>query len=124
MAKLKHRYNNGDIVKFKFLTGEILIGKIMEKTFKADKTPDYKIRVEENSKNRNGFTIYPCMTDARIINLEHTAIQNMKVEELAYRDMMNKKRNAEAKERKNESKKSDLEKALEDQTKFLNGDVE
>ena len=33
MAKLKHRYNNGDIVKFKFLTGEILIGKIMEKTF-------------------------------------------------------------------------------------------
>jgi|TARA_R110001592_G_scaffold75219_4_gene227751 hypothetical protein len=121
MAKLKHRYNNGDIVKFKFLTGEILIGKIMEKTFKEDKTPDYKIRVEEGSKNRKGFTIYPCMTDARIISLEHTAIQNMKIEELAYRDMINKKRNADAKERKNES---DLSKALKNQQDFINGEID
>jgi hypothetical protein len=94
----------------------------MEKTFKEDKTPDYKIRVEEDSKNRNGFTIYPCMTDARIISLERTAIQNMKVEELAYREMMNKKRNQEAKERK--AAGTELKKALENQKDFLNGDVE
>ena len=122
MKKQRHTYNNGDIVKFRFLTGEVLIGKIMEKTFKEDKTPDYKIRVEENSKNRNGFTIYPCMTDARIISLERTAIQNMKVEEIAYREMMNKKRNQDAKERK--AAGTELKKALENQKDFLNGDVE
>ena len=42
MKKLKHKYNIGDIVKFKFLTGDIYTGKIMEQTFKDDvlKTPD------------------------------------------------------------------------------------
>jgi len=122
MKKLKHKYNIGDIVKFKFLTGDIYTGKIMEQTFKDDvlKTPDYKIRVEENG-GKSGFTTYPCMADSRIIEVVHTAIQNMKVMELAYRDMINKKRHAEGKERKAET---ELSKAAKSQQDFTNGELE
>tara|TARA_R110001592_G_scaffold1578_3_gene9284 strand:+ start:1256 stop:1627 length:372 start_codon:yes stop_codon:yes gene_type:complete len=122
MKKIKHKHNIGDIVKFKFLTGDIYTGKIMEKTFKddAEKTPDYKIRVEENG-GKSGFTTYPCMADSRIIEVVHTAIQNMKVMELAYREMMNKQRNAAAKEKKVET---ELSKAAKAQQDFTNGKLE
>ena len=48
MKKQTHTYNVGDVVTFKFLTGDILTGKITDHTYKDDGTPSYKIRVEEN----------------------------------------------------------------------------
>ena len=78
MAKKQHHtYNVGDIVTFKFLTGDILTGKIVNHTYKENGTPDYKIRVEDS----RGFTIYPCMTDERIIKRNKTALAVMKAAE-------------------------------------------
>ena len=47
MKRQIHTYNVGDIVTFKFLTGDVYTGKITDHTFKEDKTPSYKIKVEE-----------------------------------------------------------------------------
>ena len=70
MAKKRiHTYHSGDIVTFKFLTGDVYTGKITYQTFKEDGTPTYKIKVEDSK----GFTIYPCMTDERIIKRENTS---------------------------------------------------
>tara|TARA_R110000744_G_scaffold151931_2_gene265643 strand:+ start:593 stop:958 length:366 start_codon:yes stop_codon:yes gene_type:complete len=120
MKKSKHRYNIGDIVKFKFLTGDVYTGKITDHTFKEDKTPSYKIRVEENTRHRTGFTVYPCMTDSRIISLEMTAMKAMKAGEIAYREMK-RKENATAIKA---SKDLELEKAIKAQEDFTNGDIE
>lgn len=114
MAKGKHKYNIGDIVTFKFLTGDVYTGKIIDETRKADGTPDYKIRVEEpgNKGNTNGFTIYPCMTEKRILRRDFTAIEVMKLTE--------KKK----KIRTDKSKSQDLKEELNKQTNFLNGEIE
>ena len=105
MAK-KHLYNVGDIVTFKFLTGDILTGKITEQTFKDNGTPDYKIRVDEN---KDRFTIYPCMTHERIIRRDKTALAAMKASE---KEMNKKSKIIQAEE---------LKKVLEEQKQFLNG---
>tara|TARA_R100000005_G_C4976941_1_gene188019 strand:+ start:31 stop:360 length:330 start_codon:yes stop_codon:yes gene_type:complete len=107
MAK-KHLYNVGDIVTFKFLTGDILTGKIKEQTFKDNGTPDYKIRVDEN---KDRFTIYPCMTHERIIRRDKTALAAMKASE---KEIEKKSKKIQAEE---------LKKALEEQKDFLNGET-
>ena len=109
MAK-KHLYNVGDIVTFKFLTGEILTGKIKELTFKDNGTPGYKIQVDENSKSRVGFTIYPCMTHERIIRRDKTALAVMKASE-------------GGKKKSKKIKSDELKQALKDQKDFLNGSI-
>lgn len=108
MAKGKHKYNIGDIVTFKFLTGDVYTGKITHQTFKNDGTPDYKIRVDEG---KDKFTIYPCMTEKRIKRRDFTALQVMKL--------------SEKKMKKEESKKEklDLKQAIKQQTDFLNGET-
>jgi hypothetical protein len=107
MAKKQHHtYNVGDIVTFKFLTGDILTGKIVNHTYKENGAPDYKIRVEDS----RGFTIYPCMTDERIIKRNKTALAVMKAAE-------NKQKN-KAKKIKN----TELNKAIDAQKKFLGND--
>ena len=117
MAKKKHTYNIGDIVKFKFLTGDILVGKVTEHTYKDDGTPTYKIRVEENSKSRKGFTIYPCMTDSRIINLEQTALNAVKA--------LNKKEKAAEKKSipHHTPQPLGLDEQIKKQRDFLNGEI-
>ena len=105
MAK-KHLYNVGDIVTFKFLTGDVLTGKITEQTFKDNGTPDYKIRVDEN---KDRFTIYPCMTHERILKRNKTALAAMKTSE---KEMKKKSKKIQAEE---------LKRALEEQKQFLNG---
>ena len=77
MKKQIHTYSVGDIVTFKFLTGDVYTGKITMQTYKQDGTADYKIRVEDSK----GFTIYPCMTDKRIIKRNKTAMAIMKAHE-------------------------------------------
>ena len=120
MKTPRHKYNIGDVVEFKFLTGNIFTGKITEHTFKDEDTPTYKIRVEEKI-GRVGFTIYPCMTDSRIIKLKHTAIQNMKIEEKAYKDSISKQRE---KTRISEIEKKSLKKAFEAQQDFISGNIQ
>ena len=68
-----HKSNVGAIVTFKFLTGEVLTGNIINQTFKENGIADYKIKVE----NSKGFTIYPCMTHERIIKRNKTALAVM-----------------------------------------------
>ena len=73
MAKKRsHTYNCGDIVTFKFLTGDTYTGAITELTWKEDDTPSYKIKVDDKIGNRNGFTIYPC-----ILKLQIYCVKNM-----------------------------------------------
>ncbi len=109
MAK-KHLYNVGDIVTFKFLTGDVLTGKILEQTYKDNGTPDYRIRVDENSKSSRGFTIYPCMTHERIIRRDKTALAVMKASE-------------GGKKKSKKIKSEELKQALKDQKDFLNGGI-
>ena len=111
MAKSKsfHKYNVGDIVTFKFLTGDVLTGKIINQTFKDDQTPDYKIKVEDSK----GFTIYPCMTDARIIKRNKTAMAVMK--EFG---------NQNKKSKKEKVKNDELSKAIKAQQDFTNGKID
>jgi len=117
MAKKRsHTYNCGDIVTFKFLTGDILTGKITEHTWKEDDTPSYKIRVEETSKNRKGFTIYPCMTDSRIMKREKTAMAAYKEFNLKANDELRKKHDKKV-------NKSELDEAIDSQKKFINGEA-
>tara|TARA_R110001592_G_C12979028_1_gene734006 strand:- start:426 stop:797 length:372 start_codon:yes stop_codon:yes gene_type:complete len=81
MAKqAKHEHSIGDIVTFKFFDGGNYSGKITHHTYQGDNVeslktrydmPTYKIRVE----NPKGFTIYPCITDQRIVNKDKTALQ-------------------------------------------------
>ena len=106
MAKKQHLYNVGDIVTFKFLTGDVFTGKITEQTFKDNGTPDYKIRVDEN---KDRFTIYPCMTHERILKRNKTALAAMKASE---KEMKKKSKKIQAEE---------LKRALEEQKQFLNG---
>tara|TARA_R100001198_G_scaffold94752_1_gene78787 strand:+ start:387 stop:731 length:345 start_codon:yes stop_codon:yes gene_type:complete len=113
MSKKKsHKYNVGDIVTFKFLTGDILTGKITECTNKDDGTPDYKIRVEDS----RGFTIYPCMTDSRIIKRNKSALS-----------IVNAIQKEQKKQEKSQGNKvireSDLDKAINSQKDFLNGSL-
>jgi len=117
MAKKKyiHTYNSGDIVTFKFLTGDIYTGKITHQGYKQDGTPDYKIRVED----KKGFTIYPCMTDERIIKRDKTAKQALKDFNQNYRDTINKQNNSGGKKIKEKS--SELDNAINAQKKFING---
>ena len=117
MAKKRkgmHTYNSGDIVKFKFLTGDVYTGKITYQGYKEDGTPDYKIRVED----KKGFTIYPCMTDNRIIKRVKTAKQALKDFNQNYRDMINKQNNSQGKKKK--EKNSELDDAINNQKKFIN----
>ena len=101
MKKRTHTYNAGDIVTFKFLTGDIFTGKITHQTYKQDGTADYRIKVED----KKGFTIYPCMTEARIIKRNKTAKQ-------ANKDFDNKYRDTLIKERDMARKKSKLDDAI------------
>ena len=118
MAKKRsHTYNCGDIVTFKFLTGDTYTGAITELTWKEDDTPSYKIKVDDKIGNRNGFTIYPCMTDARISKREKTARVADKEFSLKATDILRKKH-------ENKPAKSELDKAIESQKNFLNGEVE
>lgn len=112
MKKTTHTYNVGDIVTFKFLTGDIYTGKITHQTYKQDGTADYKIRVEDNK----GYTIYPCMADARIIKRNKTAKQANKDFDNNYRDTL-------IKERDIARKKSKLDAAISAQKKFIKGEV-
>lgn len=115
MKNKKHTYSVGDIVTFKFLTGDILTGKITDHTYKEDGTPSYKIRVEENTKARKGFTIYPCMTDSRIIKVNQTALNAVKA--------LNRKEKAIEKKNKVNKKTEGLDDAIQSQRNFLNGSV-
>jgi hypothetical protein len=119
MKKQTHKYNIGDIVKFKFLTGDVYTGKITDHTFKEDKTPTYRIRVEESTKHKTGFTIYPCMDNSRIVSLEMTALKAMKAGEVAYREMKRKEIATAIKANKD----SELEKAIRAQEDFTNGKI-
>ncbi len=110
MKKQTHTYNLGDIVTFKFLTGDIYTGKITEHTWKEDNTASYKIKVEDSK----GFTIYPCMTDARITKREKTARVADKEFNLKANDILRKKYE------KNPTK-SELDKAIDSQKAFING---
>ena len=113
MAKKRsHTYNCGDIVTFKFLTGDIYTGKITEHTWKEDDTPSYKIKVEDSK----GFTIYPCMTDARITKREKTARIADREFSLKANDMLRKKH-------EKKPAKSELDKAIDSQKSFLNGEA-
>ncbi len=115
MAKKQHHtYNVGDIVTFKFLTGDILTGKIINHTWKEDNTPSYKIKVEDSK----GFTIYPCMTDARITKREKTARVADKEFNLKSSDILRKQMENKSKKIK-KSDESDLDKAIEAQKNFL-----
>ena len=119
MAKKKHTYNLGDIVKFKFLTGEKLVGKITELTYKEDNTASYKIRVEENSKMRVGFTIYPCMTDSRIIEVVQTALSAMRNSNKKQKAQEDKEISAAMRS----GNKDELNQAIDAQRNFINGDI-
>jgi len=113
MAKKRtHTYNLGDIVTFKFLTGDIYTGKITEHTWKEDDTPSYKIKVEDSK----GFTIYPCMTDTRITKREKTARVADKEFSLKANDILRKKY-------EKKPVNSELDEAINSQKKFLNGDT-
>jgi len=112
MKKNTHTYNLGDIVTFKFLTGDIYTGKITEITWKEDDTASYKIKVEDVK----GFTIYPCMTDARIIKREKTARVADKEYSLKASDILRKKYESKP-------KKSELDSAIDSQRDFINGDI-
>jgi len=115
MAKKQHHtYNVGDIVTFKFLTGDILTGKIINHTYKEDNTPSYKIRVEDSK----GFTIYPCMTDSRITKREKTAKLADREFNLKSNDILRKKMENKSKKNK-KSDTSDLDNAIETQKNFL-----
>jgi len=106
MKNRAHTYSIGDIVTFKFLTGDVYTGKITMTTYKQDGTPDYKIRVEDNK----GFTIYPCMTDARIIKRNKTALAVMKTNEMEQKLKEKKERVV---------KKSELDEAIQTQKNFI-----
>ena len=110
--KTTHAYNLGDIVTFRFLTGDVYTGKITEITWKEDDTPSYKIKVEDSK----GFTIYPCMTDARIIKREKTARVADKEFNLKASDILRKKYDKK-------SGISKLDKAIDSQKAFINGDI-
>ena len=119
MKKQTHTYNSGDIVTFKFLTGDVHTGKIIDRTYKKDGTADYKIRVEDNK----GFTIYPCMTDERIIKRNKTAKQANKDFDQKYRDTLIKERDMARKKSKKKVSKSKLNDAIKAQQDFTNGKV-
>tara|TARA_R110000744_G_scaffold163851_1_gene280859 strand:+ start:1901 stop:2245 length:345 start_codon:yes stop_codon:yes gene_type:complete len=110
MKKKTHTYNTGDIVTFKFLTGDIMTGKITEHTWKEDDTPSYKIKVEDS----RGFTIYPCMADDRIIKREMTARAADKEFNLKANDILRK-------QHEKKPGKSELDDAIKAQKDFING---
>ena len=130
MKKGKHKYSCGDIVTFKFFDGGVYTGKITEQTYQGDNVesiktnfdmPTYKIQVEDlgKSNNKRGFTIYPCMSETRIVSRDKTALRAMKDFELDYRDKINKARNSSKTE-----DKSELDIAIESQKKFLDNNIE
>jgi len=113
MAKKRsHQYNIGDIVTFKFLTGDTYTGKINEKTWKEDDTPSYKIQVEDTYGSRKGFTIYPCMTDSVIIRRDKTVAVAMKEFNLKSSDILRK-------QHEKKPNKSELDDAIDKQKDFL-----
>ena len=134
MAKNTHTYNCGDEVTFKFFDGSTHTGKITHLTYQGDNVdsiktnfdiPTYKIQVNDlgKSNNKKGFTVYPCMTESRIIKRDKTAMKVMKEFDQAYRDKMNKERNSAKAEAKKTDNTSELDAAIEEQKKFINREL-